>query len=139
MAFGEDGMSGGHRCVAPNCSSYDTRSRFCGAGTRGRAWTGPTGRPGRVDQAAAGGNEAASAGATGDRPALAATPGRQAVDLPDPHRTPAAARDVAALIERLATQNPSWGYTRIQPLAKRGAAVAVIDVIAASSSLTLLI
>jgi hypothetical protein len=61
------------------------------------------------------------------------------VDLPEPHRTPAAARDVAALIERLATQNPSWGYTRIQPLDKRGAAVAVMDVIAASSLLTLLI
>ena len=58
-----------------------------------------------------------------------------------PSRTgrPPLPADVAALIERLATQNPSWGYTRIQALEKRGAAVAVIDVIAASSSLTLLI
>ena len=61
------------------------------------------------------------------------------MDLPEPHRMPAAARDVAALIERLAPRTLRGGYMRIQALEKRGAAVAVIDVIAASSSLTLLI
>jgi putative transposase len=36
------------------------------------------------------------------------------VDLPEPHRTPPLPDEVAALIERLARDNASWGYQRIQ-------------------------
>jgi transposase len=36
------------------------------------------------------------------------------VDLPAPDRRPPASAEIAALIERLATENNSWGYKRIQ-------------------------
>jgi len=36
------------------------------------------------------------------------------VDLPEPDRTAAVSTEIAALIARLATENPRWGYQRIQ-------------------------
>jgi hypothetical protein len=36
------------------------------------------------------------------------------VDLPEPDRTPPVDHVIAALVERMATENPSWGYRRIQ-------------------------
>ncbi len=120
-------MAGDHRCVAPKCSSYDTRSRFCGAGTRGRAWTGP-------DRAILAALirllPAAMKRHRLVRPATVLRWQRRLVakrwTYPSRTGRPPLPADVAALIERLATQNPSWGYTRIQPLEKRGAAAAVM-------------
>jgi len=48
------------------------------------------------------------------RPAVAPPPGQPEVDLPEPDRRPPASAGIAALIERLATENASWGYQRIQ-------------------------
>ena len=48
------------------------------------------------------------------RPTVAPSPGHPQVDLPAPDGTAAGQREVAALIERLATENNGWGYQRIQ-------------------------
>ena len=36
------------------------------------------------------------------------------MDLPEPNRSPTVDQTIAALIERMARENPSWGYQRIQ-------------------------
>jgi len=75
------------------------------------------GRPGdlgRVDPMAAEAGEEPPAGHPRYGPALASPLDRAEVDLPEPHRTPALPEEVAALVERLARDNPSWGYQRIQ-------------------------
>jgi putative transposase len=57
----------------------------------------------------------APAGHARHRPSLAPPPGQQEVDT-YPHRTgrPLVSAEITALIEHLATENPSWGYKRIQ-------------------------
>jgi putative transposase len=59
-----------------------------------------------------------TAGAPADhsrhRPSVAPPPGHQEVDLPEPDRPAASKPEIAVLIERLATENASWGYQRIQ-------------------------
>lgn len=44
---------------------------------------------------------------------MAPAPGREEMDLPRANRAPAGRRHVA-LIERMATENSSWGYRWIQ-------------------------
>jgi hypothetical protein len=45
---------------------------------------------------------------------LASSPGRQEVDISPSHRPTALNEALASLIERLARENQSWGYQRIQ-------------------------
>ena len=55
------------------------------------------------------------AGYAGHAAALAPAAGPLAVDLSPPKRRPSAyRRKVAALIEQMARENPSWGYKRVQ-------------------------
>ncbi|MGH4025928.1 MAG: hypothetical protein ACRDRV_15235 [Pseudonocardiaceae bacterium] len=56
----------------------------------------------------------ASPGHTEHDPALAAAAGRQEMDLSPPSRPSTLDDAVAVLIERLATENHTWGYQRIQ-------------------------
>ncbi len=51
---------------------------------------------------------------TRHRPALAPPPGHPQVDLPARTGRPPVSAEIAALIERLATENSGWGYHRIQ-------------------------
>src|SRR5216683_2866591 len=95
-----------------------------GAAARGRraaprpsAATAGLGRPrgaGRADPPPAQNAAGTPAGDTRHRPALASPPGCTEVDLP--HRTgrPPVSPEIAALIERLATENHGWGYQRIR-------------------------
>jgi hypothetical protein len=41
-------------------------------------------------------------------------PGDQEVDLPEPLRSPHGRQTIAAMIERMARENETWGYQRIQ-------------------------
>ena len=75
---------------------------------------GRPGGPGRVASCAAQAGQAASPGDAGDTLALASPPGRAQLELPETHRTPAAAREVAARIVPFARDNASWGYQRSQ-------------------------
>jgi putative transposase len=78
------------------------------------AGLGRPGGPRCIDPPAAETTQQPSPGDAGDGPSLAPPPGRKEVDLPEPHRTPPLPDEVAALIERLARDNASWGYQRIQ-------------------------
>ena len=51
----------------------------------------------------------APAGHPRHRPPVAPPPGRQEVDLPAPDGTAVVSAEIAALIERLATENNAWG------------------------------
>jgi hypothetical protein len=56
----------------------------------------------------------ASLGHAGHDPAMASSPGRQEVDISPSHRPTTPHKALASLIERLARENQSWGYQRIQ-------------------------
>ena len=56
----------------------------------------------------------APAGHSRHRPAVAPPAGHQEVDLPAPDGRRPVSAEIAALIERLATDNAAWGYKRIQ-------------------------
>src|SRR5271165_1375466 len=103
--------SAGHRAPTPNCSCCGTRSPCCAAPS---ARLGRPGGDGRADPAPAGKAASAPARHPRHRPALAPPPGHPPVDLP--HRTggPPVGAGIAALIERIVTENNSWGYKRIQ-------------------------
>src|SRR6266511_1550060 len=99
----------------PSCSCCDTRRPSCDAGTRGRGWTGPTGRfwpalirllPKTVKD-----HRLVSPGSV-----LRWHRRLVANRWTYPNRTgrPPVPREVAALVERLARDNASWGYQRIQ-------------------------
>jgi len=58
---------------------------------------------------------------------LAPPPGHPPWDLPEPDRTAAVSAEIAALIARLATENPGWGYQMIHgELLKLGHGVGAI-------------
>jgi hypothetical protein len=94
-----------------------TTSRGRGAAAQQAQATAGLGRPGDpgcIDPAAAHDGEEPPAGHAGHGAALASPPGREELDLPEPPRTPPVPDEVAALVVRLARDNASWGYQRIQ-------------------------
>jgi len=75
---------------------------------------GRPGGPGRADPAPASETAGAPAGHPGHHPAVAPPPGHPPLDLPAPEGRPPVSAEITALIERLATENNTWGYKRIQ-------------------------
>ena len=70
--------------------------------------------PRRANRSPAANSADAPAGHPGHHPAVAPPPGHQEVDLSAPDGPPPVSAEIAALIERLATENHGWGYQRIQ-------------------------
>src|SRR5688500_2273988 len=90
------------------------RSPCCAVPIRSHVWTG---RIGPCSPRSCGGCRercVAIACSPGHALALASPTRAQEVDLPEPARTPTIVDVVAALVVRMATENPSWGYRRVQ-------------------------
>jgi hypothetical protein len=109
-------------CPARPLADFQER-RATGTAARGRrapphqsaapAGLGRPRGPGRADPAPAQKPADAPAGHVRHSLAVAPSPGHKELDLPEPHGLPVSA-EIAALIERLATENNGWGYQRIQ-------------------------
>jgi hypothetical protein len=87
-------------------------ARGCGAApspAEAPAGLGRPGGPGRADPGPPGPVPQAPAGHTRNRPAVAPPPDRPEMDLPAPEGRPPVSAEIAALIERPATENRSWG------------------------------
>jgi hypothetical protein len=80
------------------------------------------GRPrgaGRAFADAASPNLAGTVGATGHAAALAPGPGSAPLELPHRRGRPGVALEIRALVLRLASENPTWGYRRIHGALRR--------------------
>src|SRR5262249_2608115 len=91
-----------------------TKSPCCAESTRSLVWTGRIERSSPCSSEAATYAAEASPGHAGHNPALASSSRRQEVDLSHRLGRPPVEDALAVLIERMARENQSWGYQRIQ-------------------------